>query len=188
MLIVAALRVSSCSTPRLGRGFFYVDGFNLYYSLIACSKADPTNACFKWFDLYTFLTNFLRKDGSEQLGDIYYFSAYFPWDATRQPFADDPSKEARHKIYRKALESYGIHTIFGYFRKKRLFGPHSGKHFEVPEEKQTEVSIAVSIVRDAALDRFDKGILISGDTDFLPVFFSLTSVRINKCRIMLISI
>jgi len=98
---------------------FYVDGFNLYYSLLECEKWDKRHRSYKWFDILAFLSSFLRKDGSEKLGEIHYFSAYFPWDSSVQPFTSDPSKEARHKVYRKALESQGIHTTFGYFRKKK---------------------------------------------------------------------
>jgi len=53
-------------------------------------------------------------------------------------------------------------------------------HFDYPEEKQTDVNIAVSIVRDAALNRFDTGILVSGDTDFLPVFDAVRSIDSKK--------
>ena len=36
------------------------------------------------------------------------------------------------------------------------------------EEKQTDVNIALTLFRLAVEDRFDKAIIISGDTDLLP--------------------
>ena len=52
--------------------------------------------------------------------------------------------------------------------------------FDAPEEKQTDVNIAVSMIRDAALNKFDTGILVSGDTDFLPVFNAVLAIDKTK--------
>lgn len=41
-------------------------------------------------------------------------------------------------------------------------------------EKQTDVNIAVALVRDAALERYDSAILVTGDSDQIPAVRSAT--------------
>lgn len=161
------------------RVIFFVDGFNLYHSLVACQKDDSTHTCSKWFDLTAFLTQF-HNPATETIDDIYYFSAFLPWSTTAQPLVSDSSKAARHRRYRSALEHFGVKTVFGEFRKKRIFVPTCNSTHELVEEKKTDVSIGVTIVKLAAMDAFDTAILVSGDTDFVPAVQAVKELAPQK--------
>jgi NYN domain len=45
------------------------------------------------------------------------------------------------------------------------------------EEKESDVNIAISLVEDAALDRFDVALLISGDSDLCPALKAAKRLR-----------
>jgi uncharacterized LabA/DUF88 family protein len=158
---------------------FFVDGFNLYFALLDCSKADPRHPCFKWFDLPKFLQQFIDPN-QHKIEDIYYFSAYYPWASNKSPLTPDPTKEARHKLYRAALEHFGVKTVFGHFRHK----PHTcsccGGYEDLPEEKQTDVSIGVTMVKLALQNKYDIGVLVSGDTDLIPAVEAIKELHPKK--------
>ena len=46
--------------------------------------------------------------------------------------------------------------------------PSSERRFRVPEEKRTDVNIAIQMVSDAYRDECDRFILVSGDSDLVP--------------------
>jgi uncharacterized LabA/DUF88 family protein len=50
----------------------------------------------------------------------------------------------------------------------------------VYEEKETDVNIAISMIKDAAQDVYDTAILVSGDTDLRPVVATVKQLRPNK--------
>ena len=150
--INATLRVSPRSPPRFCRGIFFmnrisffIDGFNVYYSLKDFKKMVSPDNDFRWFDLKKYVSQFI-KNGT--LEDIYYFSAYVE---------GNKSRIHRQSLYKKAIESTEIKTVFHHFRR-------CGRS----EEKQTDVDIAVTMLKLAAMDKYDTGILVSGDSDFVP--------------------
>lgn len=67
-----------------------------------------------------------------------------------------------------------MEVVLGKFKQKRvkcgLNGcSHPGQRiFRVPEEKRTDVNIAVRMLDDAYQDRCDNLILVSGDSDLVP--------------------
>lgn len=174
----------------MDRVSFFVDGFNLYFSIIEASKKDRLGRNFKWLDLKEHLGRFLLMPDKEELADIYYFSAIYKWSSPH-PIREnyDPGKITRHVIYRKALESTGVKTIFGKYFKHSVSCPYYNKGacrlkkailrllcngcrgtFLRAEEKQTDVAIGVTMLKLATQDKYDTAILVSGDTDFIPVF------------------
>ena len=50
----------------------------------------------------------------------------------------------------------------------------------VYEEKETDVNIAISMIKDAAQDIYDTAILVSGDTDLRPVVATVKELSPNK--------
>ncbi len=149
---------------------FFVDGFNVYHALVDCCRADPSHTCYKWFDLRTFLTKFIDPQ-KEWISDIYYFSAYFPWerDSHTGKYIPDLGKEVRHRAYREALENDGIHTLFGEFlRPRQTKCPCCHGTYDRTEEKRTDVCIGVTMLEMAVKRKYDIAILVSGDTDFVP--------------------
>lgn len=135
----------------------YVDGFNFYHALKNLNKPH-----LKWLNISSLVEKFIDQH-KESIEKIYYFSA----------IATHINAEVvkRHRVYIEALETFGVQFIEGHFKNKihtcnikdrvnlTLY-----KH----EEKETDVNIAIYMVRDAILKKFDKLILITNDTDINP--------------------
>lgn len=157
-----------------GCGFFmirvnaYIDGFNLYHAL----KNLQDNRL-KWLDLHKLISSYLCTE--EELQDIYYFSA----------FAKHIDKETvqRHMVYVNALETTGVHFIPGNFKnKKSAINKEIRKKYGIPsnvknpghEEKESDVNLALYVLRDAIKCSCDKMFIITNDTDIAP------AIRMSK--------
>jgi len=82
-------------------------------------------------------------------------------------------KTRNHQNYLKALESENIKVVLGKFKKvtKRcLIGcnGNTSNTFETFEEKETDVNIAIHLLEHGLTNKFDKAIIISGDSDLIP--------------------
>lgn len=88
----------------------------------------------------------------------------------------------RHNKHITALESQGIKIVKGYFSRKRKLCRVKGcnfkgnKYFDVREEKQTDVNISLSLIKDAYLRKYDRCFLMSGDNDFAPVLRTIKNL------------
>jgi len=153
---------------------FYVDGFNIYHRLK--NYQNKTTISYKWLD-YKSLFSSLLKD-NEALADIYFFTA----------MSKDFGIESinRHSKYICALELQGIKIIKGYFNKKQIRCHVEGckyegnRYFQGREEKQTDVNIALQLMEDATLNKYDKCFLMSGDNDFAPILKTVMKLYPNK--------
>jgi uncharacterized LabA/DUF88 family protein len=131
----------------------YIDGFNLYHAL---AKLGDNRV--KWLDLNA-LSHRLISPKSEKVQSIFYFSAFAHWL---------PAKMARHEIYVKALEARGVTCILGHFKNKDRRCPSCGYTWTGHEEKETDVSIGISLLNDAYKQRYDKAYLVTRDSDLMP--------------------
>ena len=128
----------------------YIDGFNLYHAL--CELREDH---LKWLDLWSLSQTIIRK--GETLETVKYFTAYATWR---------PSSYRRHQRYIAALQKRGVQPIIGRFKEKKLrCQAKCRQSFTTHEEKETDVNIGVHLIADALLDRFDRAIVISADTD-----------------------
>lgn len=141
------------------RSLIYVDGFNLYYGALYKSKN-------KWLDLDWFFRT-LRPD--DDIQGIRYFTALV-----------EGASAVRQKLYLRALEtSPRIQIILGKFKPKKVkcgvtLCSHSGERFFLkPEEKRTDVGIAVRLLDDAYQDAADRFVIVSGDSDLVPAITTL---------------
>ena len=135
----------------------YVDGFNLYHALKNLKKP-----YLKWLNIRSLVEKFINQQG-EVIDKIYYFSAI----ATH--INNDVAK--RHRVYIEALETFGVQFIEGHFKKKEHtcnIKDRVNLTLYKHEEKETDVNIAIHMVRDSLLKKFDKLILITNDTDINP--------------------
>jgi uncharacterized LabA/DUF88 family protein len=96
---------------------------------------------------------------SEKVQSIFYFSAFAHWL---------PAKMARHEIYVKALEARGVTCVLGHFKNKDRRCPSCGYTWTGHEEKETDVSIGISLLNDAYKQRYDKAYLVTRDSDLMP--------------------
>ncbi|CAM3848941.1 NYN domain-containing protein [Litorimonas haliclonae] len=131
----------------------YVDGYNVYHAI----KNTRQNH-HKWCDLKGLLQNFLLP-GRETLVETHYFSALAHWK---------PVQMARHRLYIAALESTGVQTHLARFSEKTRSCRTCGSSWTSHEEKETDVKLAVHLLKDAALNKFDRALIVSRDSDLVP--------------------
>ncbi len=142
-------------TPKRKKAMVYVDGFNLYFGILQGSPG------LKWLNLQSFM-DFLRPD--EEIVGVHYFTALV-----------DPQKHLsvsrdRQKRYLLALESCSrVKIVRGKYQMREVScRARCRERYEVPEEKKTDVGIAVHMISDAIDGLIDRIILISGDSDLEP--------------------
>lgn len=107
------------------------------------------------------------------LGNIYYFSAYADHLLYR-----DSDIVNRHKSFVSALEFYNVKVVLGKFKKKTLKCKIDKSHiFSTYEEKQTDVSLGIHIVKIAFQKQADVICILSGDTDIIPAILMAKEVN-----------
>lgn len=147
------------------RVIFFVDGFNLYHSIDELNwypaKKKYTNSKhhLKWLNIWS-LCKALIHPKEDELIEGYYFSAYAGWI--------DKDAQNRHRSYVKALQSTGIKTMMGTFKKKPRKCPKCKHTWEGHEEKESDVSLAVWLIKLACSNSYDKAIVFTADTDIAP--------------------
>lgn len=129
---------------------FYIDGYNFYRGL-----RDRKWERFFWLDMVSFCSSFLRRN--QELVEVNYFSA-IPVDSGKQERFD------RFLSANRRNPQFFLHL--GKFLEKHL--SVKGTIVKTYEEKQTDVHIAVKMIRDVVLDRCDGSVLISADSDLTP--------------------
>ena len=131
----------------------YVDGFNLYYGL-----RDAKMLTSRWLNIRFLCEAILPPP--HRLEQVRYFTAMVRWD---------PEKSNRQAVFIDALRTLsGIQFDFGHFLSRSVKCRSCGGQWEKPEEKKTDVNIAVRLLEDAIDDKFDKALIISGDSDLVP--------------------
>ncbi len=142
----------------------YIDGYNLYYRLLRGTKN-------KWLDLYAFAKGLLNDD--HEVTCVKYFTSMVV------PHPYDAASIERQNIYLQAASlNPRIQVVLGYYTKKpavlparssacRDCGESKNGFVRVYkfEEKRSDVNMAVSVMRDAALNAADSFVLVTGDSD-----------------------
>ncbi len=136
------------------RTIVYVDGFNFYYGAV---RGTPH----KWLDMEKC---FLKLRPGDDIRRIWYFTALVAG-----------AKTSRQQAYLRALATRPlVQVMLGKFKLKQIKCIVSGcsysgsRVFDVPEEKRTDVNIALQLLDDANHDRADQFIVVSGDSDLVP--------------------
>lgn len=139
------------------RVLFYIDGFNLYFGM----KTKGWNR-YLWLDLQTLCGSLCKPD--QKLAQVKYFTARV------SSTTSDPGKSKRQSAYLDAIEAHGgVLTFYGKYLSKDTTCKNCGAITPKHEEKETDVNIAVAVLGDAFTDQFDTAILISADSDLVPV-------------------
>jgi len=143
----------------------YVDGFNLYFGLKSRGWSR-----YYWLNIQLLAQNLLKPN--QRLLLTKYFTARI---------AGPPDKQRRQSTYIEALETLNDFQIF---RGKYQLNPrqcsYCGFQDEVPNEKMTDVNIAVEMLKDAYQDKFDVALLISADSDLVPPIKTVRELFPNK--------
>ncbi len=128
----------------------YIDGFNFYFGLRGKGWKK-----YYWLDVHKFCFQFLKPH--QQLENIYYCTAV----------QHNKGKKDRQDLFFTAnKQNPKFHLIFGKFLQKEV--SYGGNKYKTFEEKQTDVNIAVEMIRGVILNKCDASILISADSDLTP--------------------
>jgi len=131
----------------------YVDGFNLYFGLRSRGWRR-----YYWLNVQKLVRVTLKPD--QRL----VFTKYFTARVSSTP--DDPTKHKRQSDYLEALLTLpDLQIFYGRYRLRPQKCRNCGHVQYVPNEKMTDVNIAVELMSDAFHDNFDTALLISGDAD-----------------------
>ncbi len=132
------------------RVIVYIDGFNLYFGL----KSKGWKRYY-WLDLQKLAKNLL-KDHQRLVATKYFTSRV----------SGPPEKVKRQGIYIEALQTLDhLQIFYGHYLTNTIECRKCGDVFPKPNEKMTDVNIAVEMLTDAFRDAFDAAILISADSD-----------------------
>jgi uncharacterized LabA/DUF88 family protein len=144
----------------------YVDGFNLYFGL-----KSKFGRRYLWLDLQR-LARSLLKPG-QTLTQVTYFTARV---------RDKPESLQRQADYLDALVAHSplVTVVDGRFQAKDRRCNGCGDTWVVFEEKETDVNIAIALVEDAVLDRYDTALLLSADSDLCPAVRATKRLRPDK--------
>lgn len=163
----------------------YIEGFNFYYACFTHQQysedgvRDLPDPLFerlqraKWVDLRALIE---RCFSDCDVRAVSCFTAHV--SGTR----DDPTKAVRQQAYLRALQLTGVEVHLARFEKRtrtarlKTVIPCRAVPTCVPErvqvtireEKGSDVFLASSLVRDAFLDRFDRAVVVSNDSDLAP--------------------
>ena len=124
------------------RAAVYVDGFNLYHRI-----HDSRQNHLKWQDLWRLSRLICSRHGTS-LVKVGFFTA-----VPDSP----PDVRARHITYITALKSVGVSVVTGH----HVIDPDSGKR----TEKQTDINLALHLIRDAHDNVYDCAYILSSDSD-----------------------
>lgn len=128
----------------------YVDGFNFYFGL----KSKMWKKYY-WLDTVSFFEKFMKEN--QTLVNVYYCTA----------IQKNNGKKERQDLFFSANKlNPKFKLILGKFLQKKVrFG---GNEYITFEEKQTDVNIAVQMIRSVILDQCDISIIVSADSDLIP--------------------
>ena len=176
--------------------YAYIDGFNLYHNLKSYIKDNNLDNELKWLDVRKLVSCFIDEK-IQILEKVNFFSAI--------PTHCSISKQEKHKNYYKALKSANVHIINGRFSQKKNTHFRCLKcnetnfntecqychntdtnYFVAHEEKETDVSLAINIISDVlTVTDLKKIILVSADTDFIPVVRYILENTDKKITVLL---
>lgn len=144
----------------------YIDGFNLYHGL-----RSKHGHKYLWLDLELLVTKLLKPH--QELAVVRYFTA---------SVRNDAPALARQSSYLGALDAHAprLDIRLGRFQEKSLRCHQCGAAWRTYEEKETDVSIAVAVVEDAATDLFDVALLVSADSDLCPAIRAVRRIDPEK--------
>lgn len=150
---------------------FLIDGFNLYHALDYCHAIAEHHRYqkYKWLNLRKLANLFVGS--VDTLSEVLYFAALATWM---------PEKTERHKLFIRAQESEGVSVIYGEFKRKDKKCSLCRRRFSTFEEKQTDVNIAIYLLQLAIQDRYDRAVIVSGDTDLIPAIRAVRAPFPNK--------
>jgi uncharacterized LabA/DUF88 family protein len=145
----------------------YVDGLNLYHGMEDAELLD-----YRWLDI-EHMCQMLAHDAGSKMGEAIRLVRVTYCTS----FVLDSQKRAHQDTWLEAVASHSpnLSMRFGKYDPKTEECPKCGTPVTFHKEKQTDVNLAVEMMRDAAGHPTEEGvalpqiqILVTGDTDLIP--------------------
>jgi len=154
------------------RTIVYVDGFNLYYG---CLKNSP----YKWLNLNSLFSQILGSQNN--IVGIKYFTARV------KPTLRNATSPQKQQVYIRALQKQIPHidVHYGHFlshnvRMANASPPPNTVEVIKTEEKGSDVNLAVQMLNDAWLNRYDCAVIVSNDSDMAESMKMIREHHPNK--------
>lgn len=153
------------------RTTIYVDGFNLYYGAL---KGGPN----RWLDLQRYFQTVRPNDNIQR---IHYFTARVKGKSGID-----------QETYIDALQTLPlVNIVEGKYMRKDIkcrvsscaLVKSQAMMFKHPEEKRTDVNIALQMLDDVYQSVTDQVVLVSGDSDLVPAIH-LVKLRFPQCKVI----
>jgi len=151
---------------------FYVDGFNFYYGLKNMKAIDKEWLNFYWLDYVKFFEQFIGEN--QILQKVIYFAAPPPFEM------DIQNRQKTLFDANRLLNPKRFELVMGRFYKKTLKCKVCNAKYTAYEEKQTDVNIAIRLLRDSFLNNVDTLVLVSADSDLVPPLKSIKELYPDK--------
>lgn len=134
------------------RAGFYIDGFNFYHAV-----NDLGQPHLKWMSYARLAEALLNRD--ESVAIVRFFSAL----ATHRP-----ASMARHVELNAALRAEGVDIVLGQFKGRNTRCKACGAQWKHPEEKESDVNVALHLLDDCYRGLIDVAYIVSTDSDIAP--------------------
>ena len=148
---------------------WYVDGFNLYHAIQKLSEP-----VLKWLDVMSLARSYTQP--RHDLIGVNFFTALNTWDA---------GKRQRHVNLITALEARGVTVHRANFSSVQKYCRASDKYCKFKEEKQSDVGIAVTAMRDGYERSVKDFFFLTADSDQIPTF-SQIRLSFPDAKVMLV--
>ena len=149
----------------MNRVIAYIDGFNLYFGL-----REKGWCRLYWLNVQLLVQN-LPKFNQELVMTKYFTSRII----------GSPDKEKRQSTFIEALETLpNLEIFYGKYQLNPRECLHCGFKNQVPNEKMTDVNIAVEMLSDAVKGKFDTALLLSADSDLVPLIRAIKNTFTKK--------
>lgn len=147
----------------------YIDGFNLYFGLIAREWRK-----YLWLDLKKFASSLLKPN------EILVHTKYFT-SRISKPI----SKQRRQSIFIDALNTLTEFSLFyGRYQAEVRTCENCGFTTLISNEKKTDVNIATEVMVDAFQNNFDTAILVTADADLTAPIIAIRKLFPDKSLIV----
>lgn len=142
----------------------YIDGFNFYNGLV-----DSDWKKYFWLDIVTFSEEILNSlKGDHKLIKAYYFSA--------PPHNHESKAKRQARFFKANNQNSKFELVLGFHKDKSKFCNKCNTKISISEEKQTDVNIALYMLGCAVKKDCDLSILVSGDTDMIPIIKAIKEI------------
>lgn len=132
----------------------YVDGFNFYYGMKSKNWKK-----YYWLDIVKYFELSLKDN--QELISVNYYSA--------TPLKAKDKADKQDLWFSANNESQKFRLILGRYMKKNMTCFGCGCAIQTFEEKESDVHLGVDIISDAYENSFDIAIIVSADSDMIPV-------------------